>query len=274
MTRALAIALVLTAPLVADRSWADAGESARSAAAAATPPATLDEAARIAMVDVAEPSAGPEGEAAPDADAEMRSPTKAFFLSMLLPGLGQSYAGAETKALVCYFTEGALWAMFAVFKIQEDNRTEDFQEWAETFAGARIDGYDRDEEYFQTISRYLSSDEYNFEVKWDARLIYPDDRAAQLAYISAYSVSGDDTWAWTSNDTRDQYRVIRSGALDADTHANWTLGGLILLRVVSAIDAALETGAANRRVAGGGLSLSPAFPSGEPGLAVGYSRSF
>ncbi len=271
--RALVVAALLLAGAPAGAlAWAD--EAADREGAAASPPRTIDEAARVALASVPAPAAGDEAGAAATGDVELRSPVKAFFLSMLLPGLGQRYIGDRKKALACYIGEGALWSSFVIFKIQGDKREEDFKEWAETFASARLDGYSRDEEYFQTISRYLSSDEYNLEVKLVARLIHPDDRDAQLAFIADNSIGGDDAWAWTSNDTRNQFRVIRHRALDSDRHANWTLGGLVLLRLVSAIDAALETGAANRRLAGGGLSLSPAFPSGEPGFAVGYSRAF
>jgi hypothetical protein len=249
-------------------------------------PETIDGAARLAMTEAARTTAlgldeGPaeavgEGEAGEggEGDGELRSPTKAFFLSMILPGLGQRYYGANGKALACFIAEGALWTTFAVFKVQGNMREEDFEEWAQMFASAKVDGYDRDEEYFQRVSRYLSSDDYNLEVKYIARLIYPNDREAQFAYIDQNSVTGDDTWEWTSGDTRDQFRVIRSRALDSDTHANWTLGGLVLLRIVSAIDAALGTSAANRHVAGGDLGLRPAFPSGEPGFALGYTRGF
>jgi hypothetical protein len=190
-----------------------------------------------------------------------------------LPGLGQRYLGQPRKALAFHLGEAGLWTLFGVYKIQGNIREEDFEEWAERFSGAKIDGYERDEDFFQTISRYLSSDEYNFYVKLDARALI-EDRDEQLAYIDQFSIKGDDTWAWQSPQHRDRFRVIRHGAVVANRRANWTLGALVMLRVVSAIDAALETGAANRKLAGGELSVRPILPSGEPGLALGYSRAF
>lgn len=272
----------------------DARSSAAGEAVSAAPVPTIGEAARLAIAEIAAPGGAldlarqsDEGTATeteadePDEidgeggeESQIRSPVKAFFLSMILPGLGQRYYGNRSKALACYIGEAGLWTSFVVFKIQGDKREEDFEEWAKTFAGAKLDGHDRDDEYFQRVSRYLSSDDYNLEVKVVARLIYPNDRDAQLAFIADNSIVGDDTWSWASNDTRNQFRVIRHRALDSDRHANWTLGGLVLLRLVSGIDAALGTSAANKRLVGGDLSLLAEFPSGEPGLALGYSRGF
>ncbi len=241
---------------------------------------SIDGAARTAIDALPAPAAGAmfaadqSGVESAGETREHVSPYKAFGLSFLLPGLGQRYTGHDGRALGYFIGEGGLWASFVALKIQQRMREDDFAQWAETFAEAKIDGYNRNEAYYQTISKYLSSDDYNLDVRYVARLIYPTDRPAQFAYIEANSIDGDETWSWRSADIRDQYRIIRHGALVADRHANWTLGGLVLLRVVSAIDAALGARHLNRSLAGGDLSLRPALPSGEPGLAVGYERAF
>jgi hypothetical protein len=209
---------------------------------------------------------------------EHRSPGKAFLLSMILPGLGQRHTGHNGRAVGYFIGEGALWTTFTVLKIQENIREEDFEEWAETFAGAKVHGRNRDEEYYQRISRYISSDEYNFEVKALARLIHPGEtlevRAQQLQYIEENSIRGDDTWEWASREKRNEFRVVRHRSLDAGRKANWTLGGMVLLRVLSAIDAAILAGHYNRDHASSRLSPDFILPDGEPGLALVYSRSF
>jgi hypothetical protein len=244
-----------------------------SSPAAASQPASLDLAAR-ASIDALAVAQLDAPASTPGAGADYRSPARAFFLSMLLPGLGQRYAGHPKKAVAFYIGEAALWTSFAVFKIQGNVREEDFENWAQQFASAKVDGYDRDEDYFQTISRYLSSDDYNLEIKVLARLVHPDSRADQLAYIDEFSIRGDDTWEWASPERRNDFRVIRHRALDADRYANWTLGGLVLLRVLSGIDAALGARHANHLLDEADLSWSPRLPSGEPGVAVAISRSF
>lgn len=240
---------------------------------------TIDESAHASIAALA--AAGDEDEAFDgegSAAYEPLSPSKAFMLSLLLPGLGQRYCGRDDRALAFFFGEAGLWTTFAVFKVQSNRREEDYEEWAKEFSGAKIEGYDRDEEFYQTISRYISSDEYNFEVKLLARLIHPGDtpevRAQQLAYIEENSLRGDDTWAWASPEKRNDFRVIRHGSVEADRRAEWTLGALVLLRVLSAIDAVRVAKDENRQHGAVGLSASPRFPSGEPGLALAYSRRF
>ena len=254
------------------------------AAVLAAPPAalslTIDESAQAAIAFAADETMadGSDSESARSAAYEERSASKAFLLSMLLPGLGQYYCGRTDRALGFFVGEAGLWTTYAVFKIQGNTREEDYVEWAKEFSGAKIDGYDRDEEFYQTISRYLSSDEYNFEIKLLARLIYPGDtqevRDQQLAYIEENSVRGEDTWGWASPEKRNDFRVIRHGSVEADRRAEWTLGALLLLRVLSGIDAVRVAHAENREHGAVGLSANPRFPSGEPGLALAYSRRF
>jgi hypothetical protein len=249
-------------------------------AALATAPAasalTIDESAQASIATLA--LAAEEDADRSSTAYEPRSASKAFMLSMLLPGLGQRYCGRNDRALAFFMGEAGLWTTFAVFKVQGNKREEDYEEWAKEFSGAKIDGYDRDEEFYQRISRYLSSDEYNFEVKLLARLIYPGDtpevREQQLAYIEENSYRGDEAWAWESPEKRNDFRVIRHGSVEADRRAQWTLGALVLLRVLSAIDAVRVAHDENRQHDAVGLSATSYFPSGEPGLALAYSRCF
>jgi hypothetical protein len=257
------------------------------AAALATAPEasslTIDESAHASMAALAlAADEGPTVSSASDSEVsaayEHRSPGKAFLLSLLLPGLGQRYCGRDDRALAFFIGEAGLWTTFGVLKVQSNRREEDFEEWAKAFSGAKIEGYDRDEEFYQTISRYLSSDEYNFEIKFLARLVYPGDtpevRAQQLAFIEDNSVRGDDTWEWESPEKRNDFRVIRHRSVEADRRAEWTLGALVLLRVLSGIDAVRVAMQENRDHGSVGLSATPCLPSGAPGLALAYSRSF
>ncbi len=285
MARAAAIAVAFLGVELAC-SPALALDSSCDAVALRSAPRSIDDAARLVIA-----SAGDVRNAASDArdvefrrasevsaSSDHREPAKAFLLSMLLPGLGHRYAGHDQRALAFFVGEAGLWTTCAVYKIQANVREEDFEEWARLFSGAAIEGRDRDEEYYQRISRYLSSDDYNFEVKFLARAIYPGDtpqvRAQQLAYIEENSLRGDEAWEWTDPDRRNDFRVIRHRSLDADRHANWTLGGLVLLRALAAIDAVRLAKHDNRAQTDVGFSASPILPSGQTGLSLVYSRAF
>ncbi|MFN0150608.1 MAG: hypothetical protein ACKVU1_07855 [bacterium] len=285
MTRAAAIAVAFLGIELAC-SPALALESTGALDGPRSAPYSVDDAARRVIA-----SAGDLRNAASDANGaeflpaselsaspDHRAPAKAFLLSMLVPGLGHRYAGHDQRALAFFLGEAGLWTAYAVYKIQGNAREEDFEEWARLFSGANSDGVERDEEYYQRVSRYLSSDDYNFEVKAIARLIYPGDtpevRAQQLAYIEENSLRGDDAWEWTSPDRRNDFRVIRHRSLQADRHAHWTLGSLVLLRALSAIDAVRLAKHDNRAHADVGFSASPILPGGQTGLSLVYSRQF
>ena len=45
-----------------------------------------------------------------------KSPKKAAFLSILLPGLGERYAGGQKSVKFFFFTEGMFWTGLFAFK--------------------------------------------------------------------------------------------------------------------------------------------------------------
>ena len=69
-----------------------------------------------------------------------RSPGKAALLSLLVPGVGEFYAGGPRSGRFFLFTEGLFWTGMAVFKSLESSRTDTYRAYAAAHAGVRLDG--------------------------------------------------------------------------------------------------------------------------------------
>jgi hypothetical protein len=132
-----------------------------------------------------------------------------------------------------YVAEAGVWATFAYFRVQGNNRRDRYEEIAELFAG--VEG-ERDDDYYRALAYYVSSDEYNIDVMRDARFRYPYDREKQLEYFEAYGLVGEDTWEWRSPGQQLDFRNTRTASKESYRRAVLTTGFAVLNRVVSMVD--------------------------------------
>ncbi|HPI72498.1 MAG TPA: hypothetical protein PK843_03130 [bacterium] len=161
------------------------------------------------------------------ASAEFKSKSKAFFLSLLAPGLGEYYAGRTRRAQVFFTTEIALWLAYAGFKTYENWRIEDYRGYAAENAGVNLKG--KNNSYFIDIGNYNHIDEYN-----EAKL--------RQRYLNAYyrDVTGY-YWSWPSDEQRMKYKNLRLSAERANQHALFGIGAVVVNHLFSAIDAVWST---------------------------------
>jgi hypothetical protein len=164
------------------------------------------------------------------ADKSMR---KALLLSLLVPGAGQQYIGSVGRARMMYAAEVGIWSTFTVFRIQGGMRKDRYEEMATLYAG--VDG-DRGDDYYRVISYYESNDDYNIDVRREARARYPDDRDAQLAFYGENAYFGEDAWSWESPARRSEFANTRTLSRRAYRRAVLTTGFAVLNRLVSAVD--------------------------------------
>ena len=165
---------------------------------------------------------------------------KAFFLSLLLPGLGQRASGHHGRARAFFGIEAAIWLSAGGFWLVGEMREDDYRQYAAVRAGADLS--QDSEDYYQMVADYRSSDDYNVDVRRDARAIYPDDRARQLGYIAQHSIGGSAAWGWPDDEAQWQYRYFRHDALSAKRTSVLLTGWAVVNRVVSAIEAARSVG--------------------------------
>lgn len=158
-----------------------------------------------------------------------KSPTKAFLLSMAVPGAGQWYYGSKTRALIFFGAEVATWALYFNY---------------------HADGADR-EDAFEAFNRaHWSRDAYEKQYLYNA---YPSYRRAGFDYV-------DDEWVTETEishrlpDTRTQQYYEMTGKYDQFSwgwdDATWnglTLDSLIALGTLEPItDRSRRPNSANR----------------------------
>lgn len=160
-----------------------------------------------------------------------KSKAKAFFLSFFLPGAGQFYAEAKSRAKISLVSEAILWSFFFSFRTYGNWLRNDYQIFAATHAGADISGKDKD--YFANLSAYPSIYEYNEEMRRRRlREIYPLD---------------SHFWQWDSQASRLKYARIRTSSERAYNRATLMIGGVLLNHILSAIDALWAAHRCNKR---------------------------
>ena len=164
-----------------------------------------------------------------------KSPSKAFLYSLLLPGAGQKYVGANGQATAFFAIEGAIWVSFAIFLIQEDNLEEDYKNYASAYARVQSAGHSA--EYYEIIGEYSASQDYEDEIKSRGRLeLYPDvDNQTLDDYFVENRVQDYESWLWASEETRALYRNKRFASRRAERRATYALWAAAANRVVSSI---------------------------------------
>lgn len=208
----------------------------------------------LALVVATQPSVG----------APAPSPRgRAILASFALPGTGQMMLGSAKRGEALLWLDGTLWALWSGFSWYGSAREHDARLYAGREAGADLAV--RESPYYRALEQYDNSDEYNENVRSDARDIYPDDPERQHAYYETHAYSGSKAWNWSSDSARLRYWGTRRAGRDAALNAQFAVGALLLNRLASAIDCALFAGrdGSVRRV-----EFRPG--DAEPGIKVCY----
>lgn len=171
---------------------------------------------------------------------------KAVLYSLLLPGLGDWYAGNKTRATSFFIVDAAIWTSFIVFQIQGHDREDAYQNMAVGLAGVSSTGHSDD--FYSVIGQYNTSDVYESEFKKEARIdIWPDvGYEAMEAYYLANRVADFEEWAWQSSDQRIDYRQLRSASKLSIRRSKYVLALAAANRLVASIFAYQGVRSANR----------------------------
>lgn len=166
--------------------------------------------------------------------SEKKSVGLGIIYSLLLPGMGELYADSYSSGKYFTIAEGVLWGtligMNAYSNWQEDN----YKTYAASTAGVINDAY-KDEEFYANIGDYTSVYSYN------------DQKALERNFDEMY----DEEiyfWKWNNTDERRTYRDMWNSSETASNNIRFVVGGLILNRVISAINAARLVSSYNSRI--------------------------
>ena len=168
----------------------------------------------------------------------MAGSPKGFWLSLLVPGLGQKLTGRPRAAANFLAVEIGLWSSSFGLRYVSDIREDNFRTFAAEHARARAAG--KDAVYFDDLGFYDSQLEHNRFA-----------RVADGVDAELYPNTADFFWEWDSSQSRESYRELRNSSETADRQALFAVGLVIANHLVAAVHAARGEDEA------GGVTLEP-----------------
>lgn len=199
-----------------------------------------------------------------DDDRDKVNVTRAVGLSILLPGAGHWAMGSRGRAGVFFGAEAIAWSTFAYFKTVQHQKQDDFELYARSHAG--IDPADKDDEFYRTLTFYMSREQFNDEGRLidPNRPYYPDDPKWD--------------WQWESEAAMARYRNFRNQSNEAESRSKLSLGAALLNRLVAAADAWRTARSINREARMENASWKVRVkgkPSlSNPGVKLTFSKKF
>ena len=148
-----------------------------------------------------------------------------FLKSFLAPGWGEYELGNKNESYFFWVTEVALIGSALGFKFYSEDKKDDYMSFAEVHAGINADN--KRDKFWIDISNYDNTDLYN-------RRKYRD-----RAFGDVYHDAGRQ-WTWDSSSNRKRFDEMRISSDNADTMFYYSVGGVILNHLMSAVNASLS----------------------------------
>ncbi len=172
----------------------------------------------------------------PDIDISPSSPSKksvmlAVVASLLVPGMGELYAGSFESGKYHLIAEGGLWLTYSGFRMHSNWLRQDAQTFAQQHAGANFDN--KDDLYSVNIGNFNTTDEYN-----QAKL---RNREFDLVYTG-----NQNNWQWDSDANRLQFKDLRIRSDAAKNNAKFVIGAIVVNHLLSAFSAGRKAAAYNK----------------------------
>jgi hypothetical protein len=167
--------------------------------------------------------------------SEEPSMTRAILYSLLLPGLGDWYAGEKNRAKIFFIADATLWVAFFAFQIQGHELEDGYKEFAATYAG--LSSTNHSDDFYSTMGQYDSSDDYEASFKMDSRLdLWPDVGYDALdRYYLDNRLADFEEWGWDSFEKRVDFRQQRSSSRVAYRRSGYVLAAAALNRVIASL---------------------------------------
>jgi hypothetical protein len=157
----------------------------------------------------------------------------AMLYSLILPGMGELYAGSYNSGKYFTIAEGVIWGFYAGMKIYGGWKRENYKDFASSFGG--VNPADKDADYYAIIGDYLDVNEYN-------RL-----KALDRDYKHMYDANMN-YWKWTDQAQRREYRNMWVSSEQAFNNVRFAVGAMIVNRLISAINAIRIVSAHNKNL--------------------------
>ena len=195
-----------------------------------------------------------------DGQFEKKSVSSAFFLSLLLPGLGEAYVGRTGYTKVFMSIEVVGWGLFVANEVQAASRREDYRNFAAQHAGVLQSG--KTDQYWIDIGKYNNIFDFN------------EQRRRDRDVAAIYAENSENFWRWDSKANRLSYDGKRITTSEIEERRTFIIGGIILNHLISAINALRVARQHNRNIDEMGWRLDMDFDPTYGQLSLGLSKSF
>ncbi len=167
-------------------------------------------------------------------DVKTKSVSKALFLSLFLPGLGERYVGENKLSKYLIISEITLWGLYIYQRIYGGWIEEDYKLFSTAHAGINITG--KDKKYFVNIGNFSDIFKYNSKKRVD--------REEEFIYDNI----SDYYWRWDSDENRQKFEDMRIESDKYINRLNYFIAGLFLNHIVSGINAAVCANKLNKSI--------------------------
>jgi hypothetical protein len=144
--------------------------------------------------------------------------------SLVLPGMGELYAGGFESGKYFLMAESGLWLTFTSFELYGRWVQSDARSFAASHASASIDG--KDDQFFVNVGNFDDVYQYNEKKLRDRDL------------GSVYDPNGPYYWQWDSDASRARFKDLRVKSDNIFNNVRFVVAGVILNHIASAINAA------------------------------------
>jgi hypothetical protein len=165
---------------------------------------------------------------------EKKSVSKAFFYSLLIPGMGESYVGKYGYTRLFLSLEVLGWSLFAANRINVVNREEDYQNFAIQHAAINRQG--KGDQYWIDIGKYETIFQHN------------EQRRRERDLEGIYEENAINYWRWDSDANRLFYDKQRIETREIERNEVFIVGAIVLNHLVSAINALRLAKAYNKQI--------------------------
>jgi hypothetical protein len=136
-------------------------------------------------------------------------------------------------------TEILLWAATFYFDNEIDLKDKASRNYAYKYAHISTE-IELTDDYLYHVKRYLTSGYeaggYNAKIVEQAIALFPDDPAAQTAYIDENAYPDEYYWNWDSADYKHNYAIMRKRMVQYEGYIKGITGGIIANHLFSAIN--------------------------------------
>ena len=154
--------------------------------------------------------------------AQVDGNAKSKFQSMVLPGWGEYTMGESERANNCFIREAALWLIYIVGKQTADWYESDYTAFAELHADVDMTG--KNYLFVVNLGHYNSLDVYN------------DTKERKRLMNDKYKEGEGFEWQWDNSANRIKFDEMRIKSASFNKYAKFSVGGLILHRLISFFD--------------------------------------